>query len=41
MWKLLALLLVVPATLAADDTVTNKVFFDVELDGVPAGTHTV
>ena len=39
MWKLFSLLLVfVPAVLAADDTVTNKVFFDIELDGIPAGT---
>lgn len=42
MWKqLFALLLVfAPAALASDDTVTQKVFFDIELDGVPAGTHT-
>lgn len=39
MWKLLALLLVfVPTVLAGDDTVTQKVFFDIEIDGAPAGT---
>jgi hypothetical protein len=39
MWKLISLLLVfVPAVLAADDTVTHKVFFDIVVDGEPAGT---
>jgi hypothetical protein len=41
MWKLVSLLLVlVPAVLAADDTVTKKVFFDIEVDGEPAGKDT-
>jgi hypothetical protein len=36
-----AVFLFLGCALASDETITNKVFFDVEIDGKPAGAWTV